>query len=151
MAKRDVANDIGRWALWASKHRQRFPYAQIRPVSYDIAPLMTLDCSSFATWCYRQAGAKDPNRVAYNGTGFTGTLVQYGKRVRLPRPGDIAIFGPGNGEHAAVVVAKGSDPLLVSHGNSDGPVLIHASDDPRPVRYFRFDTSLSWPPREMPA
>ena len=151
MPKKDVANDIGKWAIWASKHPDLFIYEQVRPVSYDIRPRMWLDCSSFATWCYRQAGAKDPNRVAYNGTGYTGTLVMYGKCVLIPRPGDIAIFGPGNGEHAAVVIAKGSNPLLVSHGDSQGPVIIHASDDPRPVRYFRFDTSQSWPPREFPA
>lgn len=151
MAKPDVANIIGKWALWATKHRTRFVYEQVRPVSYDIKEKMILDCSSFATWCYRQAGAKDPNCVAYNGTGYTGTLVQFGKRVMIARPGDIAIFGPGNGEHAAVVVAKGKDPLLVSHGDSQGPILVHASDDPRPVRYFRFDTKQGWPPREFPA
>lgn len=151
MARRDVANDIGRWALWASKHAHQFRYEQVRPVSYDIRPVMWLDCSSFATWCFRQAGAKDPNKVAYNGTGYTGTLIQYGKQVRIPRPGDIAIYGLGNGDHAAVVVSKGSNPLVVSHGDANGPTVIHAKDDTRPLRFFRYDTTLSWPPREMPA
>ena len=99
MARKNVANDIGLFAIWAVHNSKRFRYVQYRPVKYEITPVMRYDCSSFATLCYRVAGAGDPNGPVYhyNGWGNTETLANNGKRIpaALARPGDIAIFNVG--------------------------------------------------------
>ena len=37
-------------------------------------------------------------------------------------------------------------PLLVSMGQEGDPSFMRASQDPRPVAYFRYDTTQKWPP-----
>ncbi len=80
------------------------------------------DCSSFATWCYWAAGARDPNGCGYNGTGYTGTQVRNGKTTNNPRPGDLVFYGGGEiPSHVAVYVGNGK---VVSHGSEPGPYLL---------------------------
>lgn len=86
------------------------------------------DCSSFATWCYWVGGAPDPNGQGYNGQGYTGTLAQHGRRVRLDdaKPGDLILYGHGAPwQHVAIYVGHGR---VISHGSERGPFLL-------PVRY----------------
>lgn len=69
-----------------------------------------IDCSAFATLCYKEAGCEDPNGFGYNGAGNTGSLIAKGIRVAAPQPGDLAFYGgtesyPG---HVAVVVDGGN-------------------------------------------
>lgn len=81
------------------------------------------DCSSFATWCYWVAGAKDPNGLGYNGMGYTGTLARNGRRVDSPRAGDLIFYGGGwPYGHVAIYIGGGR---VVSHGSSGGPYLLH--------------------------
>jgi len=153
MAKQDVANDIGWFAVWAVHNKQRFHYLQYRPVQYAITKVMKYDCSSFAALCYRVAGAGDPNGPVfhYNGRGYTETLANNGRRVPafMARPGDLAIFNVGkpfNTQHVAVVVQKNlKNPLLVSMGQEGDPSFCRATDDHRPVTYYRYDTTQKWP------
>jgi hypothetical protein len=102
----------------------------------------TTDCSGYVTVSYRAAAAPDPNGQGYNGQGFTGTLLSHGEHVQQPAPGDVVIYGPGNGHHAALVVRGGNDPLTVSHGSENGPLLITVSAErkfqPPGVRYLRY-------------
>ena len=77
------------------------------------------DCSSFATWCYFVSGWPDPNGVGYNGTGYTGTLVEHGRQVSSPVPSDLAFYGNPI-SHVAVCV---SSTQVVSHGQESGPAL----------------------------
>lgn len=80
------------------------------------------DCSSFATWCYWQAGARDPNGLSYNGYGFTGTLANHGKRVvGQPKPGDLALYGRYPYSHVTIYIGNGR---CVSHGSESGPLLL---------------------------
>ena len=46
--------------------------------------------------------------------------------------GDVVIWTPpATGQHAAIVVETGPDPLLVSHGSETGPTLIRFSKEHR--------------------
>jgi Putative peptidoglycan binding domain len=85
------------------------------------------DCSSAITGIYRLANAPDPSGAGYDGPGTTGTFLAHCTpigRVRA-KPGDIVVFGPGTGEHAAIVMVAGADPLLFSHGQERGPLAVH--------------------------
>ena len=135
-------------ARWGVAHAPQIHYAETRPIPLQGAgvlhPLpLTTDCSGFATICYRAAAAPDPNGEGYNGSGNTATLLAHGMRVEHPAPGDVVIYGPlPNGHHAAIVVRGGADPLTVSHGSENGPLLITVSDErkyqPPGVTYRRF-------------
>ena len=152
MANKNVANDVALFAVWAVHNKKRFHYLQYRPVQYAITKVMKYDCSSFSALCYRVAGAGDPNGGVYhyNGYGNTDTLSRNGRRVPaiLARPGDLAIFNVGkplSTQHVAVVVQKGKVPLLVSLGQEGDPSFCRATDDQRPVQYYRYDTTQKWP------
>lgn len=83
------------------------------------------DCSSFSTWCYWVAGVLDPNGLNYNGEGYTGTLVNHGRRVTLAqaKPGDLVFYGWRDGipTHVAVYIGNGR---VISHGSEAGPLLL---------------------------
>ena len=93
------------------------------------------DCSSSATWILWQAyhHFSLPDRV--NGTrwqhGYTGTLVQHGKRVNgTPKVGDLVFYGRGwPYEHVAVSLGG---RRVFSHGSEPGPYLLDI--DYRPDR-----------------
>lgn len=84
------------------------------------------DCSSFSTWCYWVAGAPDPNGPVYNynGYGYTGTMVEHGRKIE-PRDlklGDLVFYGRrAVPSHVAVYVGSGR---VVSHGSEVGPLLL---------------------------
>lgn len=156
--RKSVNNEIGLWAIWATRHktgRYNFHYVQVRPFSVQLKREMFLDCSAFVAWCYRQAGAPDPYRLGYAGFGNTEDLIRKGTRIRVQdvRPGDVGVMNmnrPATEQHAVIVVAKGLDPTVVSMGQEGDPVMIKASADPRPVAWFRFDTTLRWAPTPFP-
>jgi hypothetical protein len=76
------------------------------------------DCSSYSTWIYWGAGAKDPNGLGYNGFGYTGTLSQHGLRTFSPKPGDLGFYGSSPYSHVVIYVGNG---MCVSHGSEGGP------------------------------
>lgn len=156
---KNVANDIGLWAVWATRNkkgRYNFHYAQVRPFSVALKAEMFLDCSAFVAWCYRQAGAPDPYRLGYSGVGNTEMLLAKGQRIPVSKvkPGDVVVYNadkPVATQHAAVIVAKGADPLTVSLGQEGDPSFVRVSQDGRTPTYLRFDTSLRWKPTPFPA
>lgn len=84
------------------------------------------DCSSYATWCLWNGLDHFHHPDTVNGehwrAGYTGTLLQHGKKVAKPLPGDLVIYGNGfPGEHTAVYTGGG---LVVSHGSEAGPLLL---------------------------
>lgn len=84
------------------------------------------DCSSAITGIYRLANAPDPSGAGFDGPGTTGTFLAHDTpigRIRA-KPGDIVVFGAGTGEHAAIVMVAGADPLLFSHGQERGPLAV---------------------------
>ena len=97
------------------------------------------DCSSFFTGVYYEAGAPDPNGRGYDGTGFTGTMAQNGRRVLAPpRPGDANMYGPApTYSHTTVSI---SASRCISHGSQPGPYLLD-------IRYRRdYKETLSFLP-----
>jgi hypothetical protein len=87
------------------------------------------DCSSYATWLYWQAGARDPNGRGYDGYGFTGTLADHGRRIFLSdsRPGDLVFYGRYPHSHVTVVVSNVRGRVRCSSMGSDpGPYLVDA-------------------------
>jgi len=134
-------------ARWGAAHQPEIHYAETRPIPLQPAGVLhalpfTTDCSGFVTVSYRAAAAPDPNGANYSGQGFTGTLLSHGQKVAKPAPGDVVVYGPGDGHHAALIVQGGSDPLTVSHGSEAGPMLIRVSAErryqPPGTTYLRF-------------
>jgi cell wall-associated NlpC family hydrolase len=80
------------------------------------------DCSSFVTWCYFAAGAPDPNGLAYNGFGYTGTQIGQGQETSRPKPGDLVFYGHSKTDinHVTLYVGNGK---VISHGQESGPQL----------------------------
>lgn len=82
------------------------------------------DCSSFSTWCYFVAGVKDPNGFGYGGWGYTGTLIEHGRKIepRDLKRGDLVFYGRATvPSHVAVFVGDGR---VISHGSEVGPLLL---------------------------
>jgi hypothetical protein len=90
---------------------------------------MWADCSSIVTMYCAWAGAPDPNGLGYSGSGFTGTLLEHCEEIPplQVQVGDFDVYGYGPGDHVDVVVETGTDPLVVSHGQERGPILIRRS------------------------
>jgi len=102
-------------------------------------PPTRADSGTFVTWCYWQAGAPDPNGHHYDGTAWTGTLLQHMRHIprSAVKPGDLVVFGPPPGLHVALVYRTGPDPLLVSHGSERDPRMVHLSVERRFFIRFR--------------
>ncbi len=94
---------------------------------------LMFDCSGCVTCIYKWAKLKDPNGLAYKHEGYTGTMLAHLPHYSNPkrgRVGALVIFGPGTGEHVAVVLEAdrvNGDPLLFSHGSrgATGPIRLH--------------------------
>lgn len=138
-------------------HEPKVHYAQVRPMRTQsiksVAGLkkklasqggVSMDCSESSTLIARLAGAPDPNGLGYNGSGYTGAMLDHCRRVKKADLliGDLVVFGPGTGHHVCVVYGAGDDPWLFSHGQERGPIKIRLSEEakyqPRPVSYLRF-------------
>lgn len=93
------------------------------------------DCSGFATWCvwnglFVPFGVRDTVSNSSWNYGYTGSMVNHGKRVRSFHsilPGDLAFYGNpvGSTGHVAVCVGGG---LVISFGSEPGPFLL-------PIKY----------------
>lgn len=95
----------------------------------------TRTSSSFVTWCYWQAGAPDPNGSDYNGFGYLGTLATHGRRVAVPEPGDVVLYGAGSiPAIAGIYVGHGK---VVVNGGEAGPDLRRIDfRSPRQIRSY---------------
>lgn len=116
-------------------------YAQNRPIPHAYKLPMYTDCSGFATLCYELAGAPDPNNFAYDGWGYTGTMLNHGSWVNVGqcKPGDLVFYGnPVN--HVAIFVGSGiGGGRVVSMGSEAAPFLLsvyYRSDLNQARRYF---------------
>jgi cell wall-associated NlpC family hydrolase len=114
---------------------------------------ITCDCSAFITYLWSWNGCPDPNGLNYDGEGYTGTLLTHDEHIaqilsnneviarEKARPGDLVVYGPGAGEHVAIVVQGGLDPLTVSMGQEGDPSYVYVSQDGRiPQTFLRCDT-----------
>jgi hypothetical protein len=77
------------------------------------------DCSQFVATILKWCGVK-----TVTSTDYTGTLLQKGKRVSMPGPGIVAVWGPGTGTHTAFItehIAGGADWYCVGFGHQGAP------------------------------
>lgn len=115
-------------AFWGLYHKAAINYQQHRPMT-DMAPPPNVtndaDCSQFATWCYKAAGAPDPNGAGYNGSGSTYTMFPRGKKITVGqlKEGDLVFYK--SPAHVAVYVGQG---MVIELGSDPGPLLM-------PIRY----------------
>lgn len=137
---------------WGVAHTGQIHYREVRPLpqaKQGVLPRLpfTTDCSGFATMAYQYAGLPNPNGTTYaSGQGYTGTLLAHAQGagkiltdVSKALPGDLIVYGPGTGEHVAVIVEAGHDPLTVSHGQEAEPSYVRVSADGRqPQRICRY-------------
>lgn len=115
-------------------HAPQVHYAERRPMHATTLPHpeypLTMDCSESVTALCKWAGLQDPNGNRYDGTGYTGTLLAHLPHYHEPRhayTGAIVVFGPGTGDHAAMVLDpdhENGNPTLFSHGSEAGPVRV---------------------------
>jgi hypothetical protein len=88
------------------------------------------DCSGLTTDIFRWAKLKDPNGLSYGHQGYTGTMLAtlpHYKDARGSYVGALAVFGPGTGDHVAIVLEPDhvhGNPMLFSHGFEGGPVKV---------------------------
>jgi peptidoglycan hydrolase-like protein with peptidoglycan-binding domain len=127
--------------FWNAR-RDEIDYALQRPFPLASPPGVPpwSDCSGFVTLCHMAAGAKNPNaqggqRLPWNGHGYTGTLIDGGRRRERAedlRPGDAVFYGftktpspafPLNSPtHVALWIGDGK---VITHGKSSGPERQH--------------------------
>lgn len=118
-------------ALWWVRHAALCTYRQRRPMD----PLKHVpregDCSESATLCYRWASMADPNGRGYDGYGYTGTLIEHGRRIpwQAARPGDLVFYGRGGWpSHVAVVIDGGEVMSFGSTPPRIWPTIAYRSD-----------------------
>lgn len=105
-------------AQQALASKSNYEYSKMRPYPSSLfgkAPIK-VDCSSFVTLCYKAAGWKDPNGLAYSGAGFTGTLIVHGKQTMTPQANDLAFYD--NPAHVTICMGDGS---CISMGQPGDP------------------------------
>lgn len=126
-------------AACASGRRPNF-YSQIGPFDADhciTGPAYGHrdDCSSWFASVYKSAGLPDPSAQNY-AAGWTGTLVEHGRQVSSPQPGDAVIYGPGSGHHVEMYVGPGTK--TIGHGSAPvdaGVIDLFGDGD---YRFFRY-------------
>lgn len=100
-------------AKYGYAHRMNMHYAEVRPMPSSLtlaaSRVIYTDCSTFATLVYKMAGQPDPNGFRYNGYGFTGTLINHGRRVAISalQPGDLIFYGVPTIVHVSVAAGGG--------------------------------------------
>jgi hypothetical protein len=84
----------------------------------------TMDCSAFATLCYKAAGKPDPSGLNYKPIGDTATMIVKCKKISTPEPGDLCFYGPSESDtkHVTVYVGGGNVISMGTQGDpSEGP------------------------------
>lgn len=120
-------------AMWGYYHADEIHYSQGAFRMKDFGPPPNVpentDCSGYATWCYRVAGAIDPNGNSYNGVGFTGSLWDHGQHISIVQMkiGDLVFYGDPHSVHSHVAIYIGNNQV-VSMGSEPGPFVL-------PIRY----------------
>jgi hypothetical protein len=80
---------------------------------------LTGDCASFYTEACMWAGCSDPNRLNFDGYGYTGTLLNSMPHITLAEAqnGDAIVFGAWPGLHVVwVTEPSATNPKIDSHG-----------------------------------
>lgn len=115
-----VAHEARVLATFAPRrYTQQRPYAGTLPVWKAVGG----DCSGTSILTYKLSGQPDPNHTNYDGSGWTGSLMQQGVRVPeiASKAGDLTLYGRGAADHVVVELGNGQ---VVSHGSAGGPRIL---------------------------
>lgn len=108
-------------SLQAQSAGTRFHYLQRRPMPTGLFADNPeyIDCSAFATLCYKAAGLPNPSGGSYDGAGNTGTLIANGRSTDTPQPGDLVFYGGTLAfpDHVAVYLGDGQVASMGSEGD----------------------------------
>jgi hypothetical protein len=142
---------------WTIAHERAFHYLQRRPmhyVSWSETQLrawlihggtVSMDCSEYVKTMFHMSGLHDPTGRGFDAFGNTdsmlSTLPHYDDASEA-HPGALVVWGRVPSHHVAVVLERGDNPTLASHGREAGPVAVrlHAEDV---AQRFRPRTFLS--------
>lgn len=128
--------------VWAVEHEPQGHYRQYRPFNVDIIKNKQLpydlDCSSMTVCQSRAVGRPDPTGNGYDAgkskPTWTGTLRSATPKrahVKDALVGDHIVYGQNGGAHVVQVFEPGPDPLVFSHGQEAGPMLVRHSTELR--------------------
>jgi len=130
--------DMAANARWGIQHAGSIHYSQDRPIDYHFQDLpWTADCSGSTCAYAKDARIPDPSGSGYNGAGSTDSILanlrqHERKSIRDAQLADLVLWAYGtDGQHVAVVIEPGRDPLLASHGSENGPVAVRFSVEDR--------------------
>jgi hypothetical protein len=159
---KDARTAVAHAAFWLVEHKSGDVYSEgpqrMSAINRRFVTPIVADCSAFVTICYNWAGAPDPNKLHYDGYGFTGTLLSAGDHIKLFRknaqhvtveevlPGDVVVYGPGDGVHAVLIVGRDEgNPYVASFGHQGDPGIyrdsqMHVLGEPT---YLRFPTKTT--------
>jgi len=122
-------------------HHHNWIYKAVRPLhvyaSFHPGSRIEADCSfGVKLICYWAGVPDDPTGQNYTGFGNSSSIAAHLPHVAHARDllvGDPVTFGTdGSNEHAAMVLERGSDPLLWSDGHQGAPNTYRLSEDGRP-------------------
>ena len=130
---------IRRYLEKAEGNQPDIHYSQFRPLtSLGDPPTseFTTDCSGLCISAFYWADLwmvpriKDPGGYAYQGWGYTGSILETNKTRRIPLDrkffvGDMALYGPSLGRTAHVTMCRRNGNYMTSiwtsHGSERGP------------------------------
>ena len=116
-------------ALKEQQEKHIYKYTQESPARENNGTLFgpsprTMDCSAFATLCYKAARLPDPSNKGYSPIGDTSTIIANCKKVSNPKPGAFCFFGASESAttHVTIYVGGGKAISMGQEGDPDeGP------------------------------
>ncbi len=122
------------------KYHGNWVYRAVRPMHVPYRPwapkrVVHGDCGKGCQYlCWWAHVPEDPMGRSYDAYGNSSSLCLHLQHLDHPSQmlvGDIVTFGAGGDEHAAMVMEKGTDPLLWSFGHQGAPNSYRLSADRR--------------------
>jgi hypothetical protein len=130
----DIEDSMYHYLYNSIASEPKLHYSQNRAMTHlGVAPGkgFTCDCSGHSTstyyWAQQELGVTvpDPNGNAYNGYGYTGTLINNPKVGAPYKVGDLALYGPSTGDtsHVCTCMIAGSadESVWCSMGSEAAP------------------------------
>lgn len=114
----------------AYSEREKYEYTEQSPARENNGTLFgtaprRMDCSSFATLAYQEAGMPDPSDQDYSPIGNTTSMIAHMIKTSNPVPGDLIFYGSNEAspEHVVIYIGNGQaigmeDPAV---GLAEGP------------------------------
>lgn len=152
MSVRDTLHQFMVATLKDEKEHGTWTYRAIRPMpvprGWSPGLRITGDCSKGVQYLCRWANAPDPMGNNWSDYGNSATICMHLSHLDRPSQlevGDIVTFGAGGSSHAAMVIERGSDPLLWSFGHQGAPNTYRLSQDRRTHQLLRLPVAVEPP------